>query len=99
MAIVALVMRRLLDCFKSRGRLEAGVTLLRHQVNILRRMAPKRVRPNGLDRAIFVSLYRLFPDIGSAVTIVRPDTIVRYVRFRAHSGRSWLPSIRSENRQ
>ena len=83
--IVKLLIRSLLDCFKSRGRLEAEVTLLRHQVNILRRMAPKRVRPNALDRTILVTLYRLFPNIGSAVTIVRPETIVRWHRmgFRA----------------
>jgi hypothetical protein len=83
--IVKLLIRSLLDCFKSRGRLEAEVTLLRHQVNILRRMAPKRVRSNALDRTILVTLYRLFPNIGSAVTIVRPETIVRWHRmgFRA----------------
>jgi hypothetical protein len=80
MAIVGLLIRSLLDCFKSCGRLEAEVTALRHQVNILRRMAPKRVRTNGWDRAIFVGLYRLFPDINSAVTIVRPETIVRWHR-------------------
>jgi hypothetical protein len=84
-AIVKLLIRILLDCFKSRGRLEAEVTLLRHQVNILRRMASKRGRPNALDRTILVTLYRLFPNIGSAVTIVRPETIVRWHRmgFRA----------------
>ena len=59
-AIVKLLIWSLVDFFKSRGRLEAEVVVLRHQLNILRRRSPKRVRPNALDRAIFVWLYRLF---------------------------------------
>ena len=83
--IVKLLIWSLLDCFKSRGRLEAEVAVLRHQLNILYRKTPKRVRPNGLDRAVFVWLYRLFPDIGNAIAIIRPKTIVRWHRlgFRA----------------
>jgi transposase InsO family protein len=84
-AIARLLMWGLLDCFKSRGRLQAEAVVLRHQLNILYRKAPKRVRPNGLDRAIFVWLYRLFPEIGRAITIIRPETVVRWHRlgFRA----------------
>jgi hypothetical protein len=61
------------------------MVVLRHQINILRRRLPKRVRPSALDRAIFVWLYRLFPDIGNAVAIIRPETVVRWHRmgFRA----------------
>jgi Integrase core domain len=83
--IVKLLIWSLLDCFKSRGRLEAEVAVLRHQLNILYRKAPKRVRPNALDRAVFVWLYRLFPDIGNAIAIIRPETIVGWHRmgFRA----------------
>jgi len=43
-AIVKLLIRSLLGCFRSRGRLEAEVTVVRHHVNILRRTAPKQVR-------------------------------------------------------
>jgi transposase InsO family protein len=84
-AIVKLLIWGLLDCFKSRGRLEAEVIVLRHQINILRRRVRKRVRPSAFDRAIFVWLYRLFPDISTAVAIIRPETVVRWHRmgFRA----------------
>ena len=83
--IVKLLVWGLLDCFKSRRRLEAEVTVLRHQLNILYRKTPKQVRPNALDRAIFVWLYRLFPDNSNAVAIIRPETIIRWHRmgFRA----------------
>ena len=83
--ILKLLIGVLRDCFMSRGRLEAEIVVLRHQINILRRRLPKRVRPSALGRAIFVWLYRLFPDIGNAVAIIRPETVVRWHRmgFRA----------------
>jgi transposase InsO family protein len=85
MAFVKLLVGGLHDCTKSRARLHAEVMVLRHQVNILRRSVPKRVRPSGLDRAIFVWLYRLFPYIRHAIVIIQPETIVKWHRlgFRA----------------
>ena len=73
------------DCFRSHERLKAEILILRHQLNILRRKAPKRLRLSGGDRALFVWLYRRFPDIGNATAIVRPETIIRWHRmgFRA----------------
>src|SRR6202158_2688158 len=69
------------DCFRSHERLKAEILILRHQLNILRRKAPKRLRLSGGDRA----LYRRFPDTGNATAIVRPETIIRWHRmgFRA----------------
>jgi hypothetical protein len=73
------------DCFRSHERLKAEILILRHQLNILHRKAPKRLRLSGGDRALFVWLYRRFPDIGTAAAIVRPETIIRLHRmgFRA----------------
>jgi transposase InsO family protein len=84
-AIFRLLIGLLRDCFVSRGRLEAEVMVLRHQLNILRRQLPKRIRPNPFDRAIFVCLYRLFPDIRKAVAIIQPETLIGWHRmgFRA----------------
>ncbi len=44
--ILKLLIGVLRDYLMSRGRLEAEVVVLRHQLNILRRQLPKRVRPN-----------------------------------------------------
>jgi len=73
------------DCFRSHERLKAEILILRHQLNILHRKAPKRLRLSRGDRALFVWLYRRFPDIGNATAIVRPETIIRWHRmgFRA----------------
>ena len=70
----------LLDLFRSRSALEGEVIALRHQLNVLRRRAPKRPALTSFDRFIFVLLYRLAPTVLDAVTIVRPETIVRWHR-------------------
>jgi hypothetical protein len=49
---------------RSRASLEAEILALRHQLNVLKRKAPKRLVFSTFDRLIFASLYRLAP--GSA---------------------------------
>jgi hypothetical protein len=61
--------------FKSRAQLEAEILILRDQLGVLRRRAPKRVVLGGLDRLILALVYRLFPRAVAAVTIIRPETI------------------------
>ena len=68
------------SCFRSRLRLETENLILRHQINILRRAAPSRVRPTSIQPLWFVLLYRLWPDILRSVTIIRPETVVRWHR-------------------
>jgi hypothetical protein len=79
-AITFLFVRVLCDCFKSRRRLEAEVLVLRHQLNVLQQRAPRRLYLTWIDRALFVWLYRDFPRILDAITILRPETIVRWHR-------------------
>jgi len=66
--------------FRTQAQLEAEITLLRHQLNVLRRQAPTRPRLTAADRLLFVWLCRLFPSLMSAVTIVQPDTVLRWHR-------------------
>ena len=63
--------------FRTQAQLEAEITLLRHQLNVLRRQAPSKPRLTAADRLLFVWLCRLFPSLRSAVTIVQPDTVLR----------------------
>ena len=58
-ACLKLVTYFLISLLKSRGRLEAEVVLLRHQLNVLRRAAPLRLRCTSMDRLLVVWLYRL----------------------------------------
>ena len=75
-----------LGLFRSRASLEAENLALRQQIIVLQRIAPKRVCFNRFDRLIFVSLYRLFPDLRDALAVVRPETVIRWHRagFRAY---------------
>ncbi len=60
--------------------------MLRQQINVLRRTVPKRLLLSSIDRLILVGLYRLlFPDVRGALSIVKPDTVIRWHRagFRA----------------
>jgi hypothetical protein len=75
--------------FKSKLRLEAENTVLGHQLIILRRRLPGRVRLTNLDRWFFIQLYRWFPSILKILTIIRPETLVRWHRaaFAAEGAR------------
>jgi transposase InsO family protein len=80
-AIGLLFVSILCDCFKSRRRLEAEILILRHQLNVLRKRAPRRgLQLRWVDRALFIWLYRRCPRILDAITIVRPETVVRWHR-------------------
>ena len=84
----------LVSPFKTQARLEAEIVLLRHQLNVLRRRVPSKPRLTVADRLLFVWLYRLFPSVLNAVTIVQPATVIRWHRtgFRLYwrwRSRSW----------
>src|SRR6516164_1917936 len=72
--------------FKSKMRLEAENAVLRHQLIVLKRSRRGRVRLTNHDRLFFIQLYRWFPSILQAVTIIRPETLVRWHRagFRGY---------------
>ena len=71
--------------FKSKSRLEAENAVLRHQLIVLRRRVRGRAQPTNNDRWFLVQMYRWFPSILTVVTIVQPETLVRWHRagFRA----------------
>ena len=70
---------------KSRARLEAENLVLR-QVIVLSRKSGSRVLLRNIDRLIFVWMYRLFPSILDAITVVKRETASRWHRrgFRAY---------------
>jgi hypothetical protein len=53
---------------------------------VLSRKSQARVRLRNTDRLLFVWLYRLYPSILDALTIVKPKTVIRWHRrgFRAY---------------
>ena len=79
--------------FRSKSRLEAENAALRHQLIVLRRKVRGRVQLTNSDRLFFMQLYRWFPSVLKAITIVRPETLVRW--HRAGFRRYWRWKSRS----
>src|SRR5436190_11638997 len=73
--------------FKSKSRLEAENAALRHQVIVLQRRVRGRVQLTNGDRLFLVQLYRWFPSVLNAITIIRPETLIRW--HRAGFRRYW----------
>jgi type II secretory pathway pseudopilin PulG len=93
LALFCFVLTVLVWPFKSKIRLEAENAALRHQLIVLRRKVQGRVRLTNADRWFLVQLYRWFPSILQVVTIVQPETLVRW--HRAGFRRYWRWKSRS----
>ena len=85
-ALLCFVLAVLASPFKSRSRLEAENAALRHQLIVLRRKVRGRVRLTNSDRWFFIQLYRWFPSTLQVLTIIQPETLVRWHRagFRGY---------------
>ena len=104
-AFLSLLLHVVVSPFRTKAPLEAEIILLRHQLNVLRRRVPSNPKLAVADRLVFVWLYRLFPSVLNAVTIIQPETVIRwhragfrlYWRWKSHS-RGGRPKIPGEIR-
>jgi transposase InsO family protein len=92
-ALLCFLLTLLVSPFKPKSRLEAENVVLRHQLIVLRRKVRGRVHLSNGDRFFFVQLYRWFPSVLNTITIIRPETIVRW--HRAGFRRYWRWKSRS----
>jgi len=85
-AIVYLLGTFIADLFKSRRRLEVENLILRHQLNIILRRQPQRLRLRGSDRALMIWMTRRWPNLLALARVVQPATILRWHRagFRSY---------------
>ena len=103
--LLCFVVAVLASPFKSKIRLEAENATLRHQLVVLRRKLKGRARLTNDDRWFLVQLYRWFPSILQVLTIIQPETLVRwhragfgsYWRWKSHR-RGGRPPIEAELR-
>ena len=91
--LLCFVLAVLASPFKSKLRLEAENAVLRHQLTVLRRRLHGRVRLTNHDRWFFIQLYRWVPSILQVLTIIQPETLVRW--HRAGFCRYWRWKSRS----
>jgi transposase InsO family protein len=64
----------------ARSSVEADLIALRHQVTVLQHQIRNRPKPTGWDRLLFVALYHVQSDVLRSISIVRPETVVRWHR-------------------
>ena len=86
---------------RSRASLQAEIVALRHQLAVLQRAAPKRLRLRLADRMLWVLLSRFWYGWRSALTLVHPDTVVAWHRkgfamfwnWKSRRGRAGRPAL------
>ena len=93
-ALICFVLAVLASSFKSKSRLEAENAVLRHQLIVLRRRVRGRAEPTNNDRWFLVQMYRWFPSILKIVTIVQPETLVRWHRAGFRRYWRWKSNLR-----
>src|SRR5271163_150937 len=101
--LVRSIVARLVRLFRSRAVVELENLALRHQLHVLRRQRPGRLRLFTFDRLLWVLLYRLWPRCLEAMVLVKPATVIQwhrqgfrlFWRWRSRSGR---PSVDREIR-
>jgi putative transposase len=94
---------RLVGLFRSRAVVELENLALRHQLHVLRRQRPGRLRLFAIDRLLWVLLYRLWPRCLEVMVFVKPATVVQWHRqgyrlFWRWRSRSGWPSVDREIR-
>src|SRR5271155_5062979 len=102
--LVQSMVSRLVCRFRSRAVVELENLALRHQLHVLRRQRPGRLRLFAVDRLLWVLLYRLWPRCLEAMVLVKPATVIQwhrqgfrlFWRWRSRSGR---PSLDLEIRK
>src|SRR3982074_435093 len=87
--LLCFVLAVLASPFKSKLRLEAENAVLRQQLIVLKRRLHGRVRLTNNDRWFLIQLYRWFPSILKVLTIIRPETLVRWHRASFRCYRRW----------
>src|SRR2546425_9195650 len=83
--MLKIILHLLGSVFRSRRSLALENLALRHQLYVLRRPR-SRIRLKKRDRLVWVVLSRIWRDWRKALTIVRPETVIRWHRegFRLH---------------
>jgi hypothetical protein len=92
-ALLPFFLALLSSLFKSKSRLEAENAALRRQVIVLQRKVRGRVHFMNSDRLFLIQLYRWFPSVLKVITIIRPETVVRWHRAGFRRYESLFPGL------
>jgi putative transposase len=79
-SVIVSLLSTLRASLRDRAALQLEILALRHQVQVLERTRPRRVRLNRSDRLLWVWLSRVWRGWRSAVVIVKPETVLAWHR-------------------
>src|SRR5947208_9116689 len=80
MSVLVLALLTLRSCLRSRAVLQLEVLALRHQLQVLNRSRPRRLRLVTADRLLWAWLSRSWTAWRTALVIVQPDTVIAWHR-------------------
>jgi len=75
LALISTLLSWLACRIRSRAELELELIALRHQVAVLNRQRPGRLRLCSIDRIVWVWLYRVWPRCLETMMLVKPATV------------------------
>src|ERR1700694_48807 len=93
--------------FRRRASLELELVALRHQLAVLRRQRPGRLRIFATDRLLWMWLCRIWPRALNAMVLVKPATVIQWHRkgfrlywwWRSRSRQIGRPKTNTQIRQ
>ena len=80
MSVLVSLMLTVRSCVRSRAALQLEILALRHQLQVLNRSRPPRLRLAPADRLLWVWLSRVWNEWRAAVVIVKPETVIAWHR-------------------
>src|ERR1700686_227372 len=80
MSVLVLLLLTLRTWARSRAALQLEVLALRHQLQVLQRSRPRRVRLAKADRWLWGQLSRIWTGWRTALVIVKPETVIAWHR-------------------
>jgi hypothetical protein len=97
----------LASTLKTRASLQVDILALRHQLAVLQRVNHKRLPLRTMDRLLWVTLLRLWPDWRKALIRFKPDTVIGwhrrgfrlYWKWQSRRGRIGRPGTAREIRE
>src|SRR5262245_23206706 len=80
MSVLVSLFLSLQSCLRSRAALQLEVLALRHQLQVLNRSRPRRLRLVPADRWLWAWLSRSWTAWRTALVIVKPETVIGWHR-------------------
>src|SRR5947208_12851681 len=80
MSVLVLALLTLRSCLRSRAALQLEVLALRHQLQVLNRSRPRRLRLVTADRWLWVWLSHSWTAWRTALVMVKPETVIAWHR-------------------